>query len=213
MIHGIVYDKDSITPMPFVYIVNKNSSTGTLSDETGKFQFRINLGDTLVFSFLGYSIIKVNTKPLKDSVKNNSLAIKVFLQPESIQLKDVIIIPNSFTKGTKQFYLGRIAEYKRGITNPIGDPVNALYYALSRKGKELKKLSAIYDQLLIDEMKDYRLSDERIRFITHNDSLNVQAFRRYCFLPDQFVINASDYDLFFVIHKCYREFIRTYRKE
>ena len=52
-VKGIIFDRDSVTTMPYAYIVNKNSTVGTLSDEAGKFSIRIKLGDTLSFSYLG----------------------------------------------------------------------------------------------------------------------------------------------------------------
>lgn len=42
--------------MPSVNIYLKNSAVGTLSDELGRFKFpqKLNEGDTLIFSFIGY---------------------------------------------------------------------------------------------------------------------------------------------------------------
>ena len=78
-VKGTVLDKDSITPMSFAYVVNKNSSTGNLSDEAGKFAIRIKPGDTLSFSYLGYGVTKIFTHLLKDSIKNALLNLKIFL--------------------------------------------------------------------------------------------------------------------------------------
>ena len=199
--------------MAFAYVVNKNSSSGTLSDEMGKFLIRINLGDTLVFSYLGYSVTKFYTRFLQDSVKNASLNVKVFLKLKATELSAVTISPHTFTKETKEFYLRRIDEYKRGIAYPLASPISALYYTFSKKGKELKKLSVLYQQLMIDEIKEHRLSDEKIRALTGNDMLDVQAFRNYCYLPDQFIISASDYDLFFAVHRCYKQYLEMKRNQ
>ncbi|MEK6615866.1 MAG: carboxypeptidase-like regulatory domain-containing protein [Bacteroidota bacterium] len=209
-VKGIVFDKDSITPMPFAYVVNKNSSEGTLSDEKGFFSTNINLGDTLSFSYLGYGITKLFTHLLKDSVKNGLLNVKVFLKPKASELKPIIISTHSFTKEEKEYYARKADEYNRGISWPLASPITAMYYAWSKKGKELQKLSVLYQQVLIDEVKAHRLSPEKIRALTGNDTLDVKEFMNFCYLPDQFVVSASDYDLFLAVNRYYKQYMEMH---
>jgi len=212
-VKGIVFDRDSVTSMSYAYVVNKNSTTGTLTDEKGRFSIRIKLGDTLSFSYLGYSVTKLCTNTLKDSVKNSFLNLKIFLKPKVNELKQVTIATHSFTKEEKEYYGRKVDEYKRGIEMPLADPITAMYYAWSKKGKELQKLSVLYEQLLIDEVKEHRLSDQKIRELTKNDTMNVKAFLNSCFLPDQFILNASDYELYSVVNKYYKEYIEMYNRK
>lgn len=219
-VKGIVFDRDSVTPMPYAYVVNKNSTTGTLSDEAGKFFIRIKLGDTLNFSYLGYSVTKFFTHTLKDSVKNSSLSVKIYIKPKVTELKQVTIATHSFTKEEKEYYGRKVDEYKRGFSEtfgigPTGAGLNldALYYAWSKKGKELQKLSVLYQQLLIDEVKEHRLSDQKIRELTKNDTMDVKKFLNSCYLPDQFIVNASDYELYSVVNKYYKQYIEMYNKK
>ncbi|MBI4947315.1 MAG: carboxypeptidase-like regulatory domain-containing protein [Bacteroidetes bacterium] len=219
-VRGIVFDRDSVTPMAYAYVVNKNFPTGTLSDEKGKFAIHIKLGDTLSFSYLGYSVTQLFTNSLKDSVRNSSLNIRVFIKPKYNELSQVTIATHSFSKAQKEFYVRKIDEYKREMsspftTGPMGAGLNldALYYAWSKKGKERQKLSVIYQQLLIDEVKEHRLSDERIRALTKNDTMDVKRFLNSCFLPDQFIVNASDYELYSVVNKYYKEYIEMYNRK
>jgi hypothetical protein len=175
---------------------------------------RIHLGDTLYFSYVGYTLTKVFTHQLKDSVKNNTLSIIAYLKPKTNELKTVTVGSHSFTKEEKDYYKTKIDDYHRMKSELFstgsagaGLSIDALYYMWSKKGKELQKLSALYDQLLIDEIKEARLSPERVRSITGNDTLNVTEFLNYCFLPDQFVTSASDYDLFFAVNKYYKRYL------
>lgn len=210
---GIVFDRDSVTPISYAYVVNKNSTTGTLTDEKGKFSIRIKLGDTLSFSYLGYGVTKLLTNLLKDSVRNPSLNVKIFLKPKVNELKQVTIATHSFTKEEKEYYVRKIDEYKRGMESPLASPISAMYYAWSKKGKELQKLSVLYDQLLIDEVKEHRLSDQKIRELTKNDTMNVKTFLNTCFLPDQFILNASDYELYSLVNRYYKEYIEIYNRK
>ncbi len=208
-----MFDKDSTTPMPYAYAVNKNSTIGTVTDDAGRFSFRIHLGDTLAFSYLGYSVTKLFTHLLKDSVKNSSLSLKVFLKPKINELKQVDITTHSFSKEIKETYKEKINEYYRGISSPLASPISAMYYAWSKKGRELEKLSVLYQQLLIDEVKEKRISAEKVRSITGNDTIDVKDFLNHCYLPDQFVISASDYDLFISVKRCYRDYMEMRRKK
>jgi hypothetical protein len=206
-VKGIVFDKDSITPMQFAYVVDKNLTTGIVADGNGAFSMRIHLGDTLYLSYVGYSLTKVFTHLLKDSVKSSVLHVKAYLKPKNNELKAVIITPHIFSKEQKETYQRKVDEYHRGISNPLASPIDALYYTFSKKGKELQKLSVLYDQLLVDEVRETRLSPERVRSITGNDTLNVPEFLNYCFLPDQFVASAPDYDLFLAVSKYYKRYM------
>ena len=206
-VRGQVFDSDSISPMPFAYAVNNNSSIGTLTDVDGKFTLRAHIGDTLSFSHLGYGVTKIFTHTLKGSVKDLHLSIKVVLKQKASELKTVSIISNSFSKERKESYVRRIDEYNRGLSNAASSPITAMYYLWSKKGKELKKLSGLYDQLLIDEFREFRLSPEKVRMITGNDTLDVKEFLPHCFLPDQFIMSASDYELFFAVKQCYSQYM------
>ena len=140
------------------------------------------------------------------------LNIKIFIKPKINELKQVTIATHSFTKEQKEYYAKKVDEYHRGMESPLADPITAMYYAWSKKGKELQKLSLLYQQLLIDEVKEHRLSDQKIRELTKNDTMNVKAFLNTCFLPDQFILNASDYELYFAVNRYYKEYIEAYRK-
>ena len=207
-----MYDKDSITPMQYAYVINKNASNGIVTNDKGEFSLRIHIGDTLCISYVGYFMTTLYTCLLKDSVKNSVLNVKIYLQQKTSQLSAVVIASHSFSKEQKETYQRKIDEYSRGISSPLASPISALYYTFSKKGKELQKLSVLYRQLEVNERKESRLSPDRVRRITGNDTLNVNDFLNYCFLPDQFIFYASDYDLFLTIKKYYARYMEIHRR-
>ena len=212
-VKGAVYDNDSITPMQFAYVINKNASIGIATDEKGNFNLHIHLGDTLCFSYVGYFMTKLQTHLLKDSVKNSVLMAKIYLKQKVSELRTAMIVSHSFSKEIKETYQRKIDEYNRGISSPLASPISALYYSFSHKGKELEKLSFLYQQLMMDEIKENRLSAERIRNITGNDTLNIKDFSNYCYFPDQFISSASDYELFLSVKRYYRQYMDARRKK
>src|SRR5580704_2266856 len=62
---GIVVDKDSLQPIPFVAILIKRSSGGAIADNNGYFSFIVIPGDTVLFSALGY---RVNSYVVPDTL-------------------------------------------------------------------------------------------------------------------------------------------------
>src|SRR2546430_69825 len=54
-INGTVYEGDSISPMPYVYLINQTNGNGTVTDYNGKFNIIAKNSDTLVFSYLGFA--------------------------------------------------------------------------------------------------------------------------------------------------------------
>lgn len=89
---GIVVD-ESNEPVPFASIVFKGSTTGTVSDENGKFYLESpKPWSTLVVSFLGYE-----TKEFK--IPNRvSLKLRIVLKEESSVLNEVVLVSGKQSK-------------------------------------------------------------------------------------------------------------------
>jgi iron complex outermembrane receptor protein len=81
---GTVVDSKSNQPIPGVNVVIQGSSNGTQTDFDGKFKLpKVNIGDKIVFSFIGYSSQTVTF--------NNQQSINVSLVEESNELKEVVV--------------------------------------------------------------------------------------------------------------------------
>ncbi len=81
---------DEISPLQWANIYIKNTTTGTTSDEAGKFILDVKKGDTLVISFTGYQTQEI--------IINNQKYIPITLENES--LNEVVVIGHSVTRKT-----------------------------------------------------------------------------------------------------------------
>jgi hypothetical protein len=205
-VKGIVYETDSATPIPFVISMNKNTQNGTMTDASGHFELSAGKRDTLIFSYLGYEVSRISLLTFSDSVKNNSLRLKIVLKKKVLTLQQVIITSTEFSKEEKKYYTTKIDEYERLKSQGISSPITGLYYAFSKEGKSLKKLTEMYDELLYEELLEKRLSDQKLREVTKDDRLDCKAFRDYCRISGDFLTLASEYDLFEAVVKKYRDF-------
>lgn len=91
-VSGKIYDEND-NPIPYVNVVFPNSSTGTISDENGKFYIQSDESYSQVrFSFMGF---ETKTLTLKESVNYD---MKVVLKEDSAQLSEVIVYSGKTSK-------------------------------------------------------------------------------------------------------------------
>ena len=83
-ITGTTVDQQSGQPLPAVSILIKNTQSGTVSDEYGKFSIEAKSGDTLTFNFIGY-------QPVLLAVSGTT-NWTVSMQPEAKMLSEVVVM-------------------------------------------------------------------------------------------------------------------------
>ena len=84
ILEGTVVDSKSNQPIPGVNVVIEGSTSGTQTDFDGKFKLpKVNKGDKIDFSFMGYTSQKVTF--------NNQQSINVRLVEEANELKEVVV--------------------------------------------------------------------------------------------------------------------------
>lgn len=82
-VNGKVYDENGL-PIPGVSILIKGTSKATVSDFDGNYQIKAISKGTLVFSFIGYSIVE-------ESIKGRT-HIDVKLNPSTESLQEVVVV-------------------------------------------------------------------------------------------------------------------------
>jgi hypothetical protein len=206
IIHGILTEQDSISPIPFAYVINISTGNGALCNYDGKFSIVAGDNDSLSFSYLGYlkrTILVKNIKNLNDSVKSflNLVLLKNIFLLKTYDVYDFKIKPY------EREYMNRVINRPRitGI-NSLESPISALYDAFSRKGKANRKLASLYEQMLIDELVEKKFNPEILRRLTGDEKIDFEKFRRYCYnISDQFIIMNDGYDLYAPIMERYRK--------
>jgi hypothetical protein len=89
-ISGVVMDADTVSTVPYVNIRLKGTYFGTVSDNTGHFNFSASEGDTLQFSSTGY-FDAYFIMPQK--LVGDSYSLIQLLRKETIILDEVVIFP------------------------------------------------------------------------------------------------------------------------
>lgn len=201
VIKGIVTEPDSITPMPFVYVINATSGQGQMSDGNGRFTVIADDKDSIIFSFVGYLRIKISAAKLYKGFYKES---KVVMVETAYKLNQVIVSDFKLKPYEKDYMKRVIQGSKTSVVNAMESPISALYMQFSQKGKEQRKLAKIFEEIFIQEEVAKKLNPEILRKLTGDETIDFEKFRKYCYyLSNDFIINHDGYDLYYRVMDCY----------
>ncbi|MDH5365769.1 MAG: carboxypeptidase-like regulatory domain-containing protein [Cyclobacteriaceae bacterium] len=109
-ISGVVMDADSISAVPYVNILLKDTFFGTVSNNSGHFSFLASEGDTLQFSSIGYFDAYFI---MPETLNGDSYSLIQLMRKETIMLEEVVIFPWPEYEHLKNAFLN--AEPKRNL--------------------------------------------------------------------------------------------------
>ena len=201
LIKGIVTEPDSITPMPFVYVINAESGQGQMSDGNGKFAIFANEKDSIIFSFIGYTRLKIAATKLYKGIYKEC---KVVMIETAYKLNQVVVSDFKLKPYEKDYMKRVIQGSKTTAINAMQSPISALYMQFSQKGKEQRKLAKIFEDIFIQEAVAKKFNAEILRKLTGDESIDFERFRKYCYyLSNDFIINHDGYELYYRVMDCY----------
>lgn len=202
IIKGVVTEPDSVTPMPFVYVINAATGQGQMSDGNGKFTVVANDKDSIIFSFVGYVRLKIAANKLYTAVYKES---KVVMIETAYKLNQVVVSDFKLKPYEKDYMKRVIQGSKTTVVNAMQSPITALYMQFSQKGREQRKLAKIFEAIFIQEEVAKKFNAETLRKLTGNDNIDFEKFRKYCYyLSDDFILSHDGYDLYTRVMDCYK---------
>lgn len=200
LIKGMVVEPDSVTPMPFVYVINSNTGQGQMSDANGKFSVIAGDKDSIIFSFIGYVRLKIPASKLYKGFKE----CKVVMIETAYKLNQVVVSDFKLKPYEKDYMKRVIQGSKTTVVNTMSSPITALYMQFSQKGKEQRKLAKIFEQIFIEEEVAKKFNAETLRKLTGDENIDFGKFRKYCYyLSNEYIINHDGYDLYYRVMDCY----------
>jgi hypothetical protein len=207
LIKGTVVEKDSISVMPFVYIVNKSNGSGTMSDNDGNFTIYSRAEDTLVCSYVGYPKLYVAVKSLQPNEKG---LVRVVMGQQMVNLNAVTVTTFKIKPYERDYMKKIIDESRIRKLDYLGSPISALYMQYSKEGRQIRKLAKIFEDLFEEEQVQKKMSPDILAKLTGDDKIDYEAFRKYCYyISNYFIISHDGADLYGPILDCYK----TYKAE
>jgi hypothetical protein len=202
IIRGTVVESDSNTVMPFVYIINKSNGNGTMSDNNGKFTLATNPNDTLLCSYVGFLKLYM---PVKNLIADQKGMVKLVMTPMRINLETVTITAFKFQPYEREYMTSIIDRSRIKNINYISSPISALYMRYSKEGKQIQKLAKIFEDIMIEEEVQKKLSREILTRLTGDDQIDYMAFRKYCYyVNDYYIMSHDGVELYTKVMECYK---------
>lgn len=219
-VRGVLISMADTMAVPYVNITGSNSDFGTISNDTGYFYISVLSTDTLIFSSVNFQLAKVAVSEFpRDS------AALVFLVPITYNIEEVTI--NEFSKEwiRDQMLNGDIPPdpYDVDIYIPPDvvmtvDPEpkpkapNETHAASSISLGSLLDFKSKAIQRQKDEIAQWqnretklkqRYGKDRIQSLVPVPDEEIEDFKRFCNLGEEFILNAAEYDLMVAIKECY----------
>ena len=228
---GKVIDESSKLTVPLVNIFNESKRRKDNTDEEGYFQIKADIGDTLVFSAVGYFslLIFVDTLLIEDAViklepriyeigEATVKSLKKYSQfkQDVINLKlprtPLDSINDELSKTLKQVALK--ADYDRKVKEIFARDKGTLFAIGSsipsktdKDKKALKKVvTAEKQQNIINLKYNYELVEKLTNL--HDDE--VTTFMLFCNFTNEFLLNATEYEIAKSIIEKFEEYKKTH---
>jgi hypothetical protein len=203
-IRGVIYEKDSNSVMPYVYVINKTTGAGAMSNLDGKFLITAKMQDTIICSYVGYMKEFIPVKNLK---KNSKGEYVLTMRTPYVNLNTVTVSTFKY-KPYEREYMNKIIDQSHIRTiDALQSPITAAYMQFSKRGRELRKLAKIFDEILIEEEVSKKINPEIIRNLTGDDKLDIEAFRKYCIeLSNYYILTHDGFDLYNKVMDCYKRY-------
>lgn len=155
LISGKVLDNKGHVPIPYANIGIRDKGIGTVSNESGEFEFFVPLGflnDSLFVSHLGYKTFNSKVNPLKGALQN------IYLEETAIVLSDIVITDNSLTAAAI------IRRVKKNVRNnyPLQEYRMAAFFREIRSENDICKSLLEAAVSMYDDGYHKLKSDERV---------------------------------------------------
>jgi len=167
-VHGVVFDKKTKNPLPYVNISLRDNRLGTVTNINGAFKFRVPSSykdDSLHISYIGFETVAIKLSEIvkgahiflvEDTQVLNEVVV-TGLTVESILTKAIEKIPDNYYNTpykSKGFY--RLTARKQGLYIRISEAAFHLYHTKESNGKnqlKLEKVREIKDEQVLNNME------------------------------------------------------------
>ncbi len=224
LLRGSIIDGQTKKSLSNTHIINLNTVIGTVSNSDGHFAIKVQVNDTLYFSYVGYQSIKL--KVSNDLLKGNDLEIAMFKTP--IDLDEVLVKPYQLigvlvvdAKNVPADQFARIhinglpqtyeigAPTQKVFSSPLDavfHPVDFMYELFGKKPKQLRKLKKLRTEDDLRAMLEEKVNREVLMEYLEMDKSQLNVLLDYCNYTDYFIKRASDLQVIEAVLECFENY-------
>lgn len=209
-IYGVVKDSASKEEMIGVHVRNINAELLTSTNPKGAFKIPAQVGDTLVFSSVGYQMIAwvaledwFDEKEIEFLIPVSTIYLEEVVVgkfPEYQRFKDKILELEAVDSSFHVYGVPRVALENNQNVNPslsISGPFSALHNAFGKSAKEKRKMQKILQDKQTQDKAELKFSREWAEESTQLDGDKLTSFIAYCNFSDRYIAETPLY----IIHE------------
>jgi len=218
-----IIDRQVNDPVQFAHVINQSRGFASISDSMGYFKIGAALNDLLKLTAIGYYDCPFH---LNEAALNDSGMVTIYMIQRAYPIQVVNINPLGTYSQFKQKVLSLelpepvlvinpsvIEDIEMGIDTiqnlepaSLGSPITAIYMALSREGKELRKYAEIMEEeQFLEQVKD-KYNHKMLEEVTGLTGPELYHFLQFCNLERKYILEATAYEILEAIHKCLEEY-------
>lgn len=208
---GWVLDEKEKKVLKDVHVINKTSLKGTMSDDRGFFEIKLNFGDTVVFSNIAYQYYNFIYNDSSTALSE----VIIEMKEQNYLLSEVQVTTYKLTSNKpREMILNKPSvpdsRELRSDVDILANELQAggwLYEMLSSKAHQLAKLR----QLQIEDAYRKRLEQsnnrESVIKLTGLNMEELESFLFYCKFAPINMYSMNDYQFLLNVQRCFRAYV------
>lgn len=214
-IEGNIIDNSTKQKISFAHILNESKRNGAICNDDGGFRMAVDIGDTLIFSALGYlgKVLVVNDSMFQTALTINLIPrvyeigqvnIMGFRSYEDFKQKFIALeLPKTQTDMLRdQLYslsleAAKQAEYEKSVEKALSNDGATLASVpiLSKEDKQRLHLKEILKQEDRQRVIDKKFNREIVAKLTELKDDELTEFLVFCNFSEQYLFEANQYDI------------------
>lgn len=213
-VKGFVMGADTNQTIPLANIQSRMTNERYISNRYGAFGIWIFPNDTLSFTVLGYRPVDVSAIEFINRGIENPLRVR--LKPMVYKLKDIKVNAHKMHQDSMARNAARILKtspllndysaVNSKIGGMLGGSLDAILSQGSHQLEQLYKLQRLIELYREQQLVDEKLTDDLIIRSTGMQAQLIPMFKKYCNLPNYFVLQSNDYYLILAIRNCWEDY-------
>lgn len=203
-ISGVVFERDSLTPLPNVhYRIDSRQIIG-LTNTRGRFECDVKVNDTLRFTFIGY---KEAYFVVRDTLHPGEYVVGIMLSRDTILLQEVVVIPRK--RDLRQDFMSIEVQSDLELENARRNLKISAYQGISGKG-------IVWDSDRSYELQTMKIKQEAMSrgLVPQNQMIAINflagiPYMIYILSKKENMIRLDD---IVITEKEYKELLERYRK-
>lgn len=206
-----VLDASSKKPIVFATVTHLRTKKAVATDTAGYFTTVMSQKDTLRITSVGYQDLLY----VKDGKQQGNYFTNILMYSKSYELDAVTIVGQKLRSRYRPMTVRpeyeSEQEWRRSLIEKgeprnkvsLGSPISALYEMFGKRPRQQRKLDDLVMRRAIEERITTRYNRNVVAQQTGLSGDDLTEFMRYCPISQEFILEASDYELAERISRCF----------